>query len=188
MQLVSKKNLQFANGYIQDICNTVMCPVGWSKVSTDLNQLDTMVQKARYHEMEKEARKKVDIPTFVDYETHSDGIFNIEDHLIELPPTPINDQIEKDAAEAREEMRGLREAIEINRYIRRHPQLIEFIVSDEVYVEEFERKDEDPNKELAFDLMRLDTPIIGDPLELTFDDLIAFLREINECNLDTDGD
>lgn len=156
IKFVKKNKLQYRNGLIVDKKGRVVALD--DAIVDQLNMLETKVQQHAYIKAQPEATPVPSLDGFKRESIHDNS--GIEVAAID---TPIMDKrIEEGLAFAKEAERTYK-ADEANRIINQHlKSLVEFVINDEVLV--------DCDAGYAHEI---DTPTLGNPLELTDGDIVS---------------
>lgn len=168
-KIVKKEDLAFSpEGYIVDRSNEII-PIPM-KIVDKINNLETAYQRAIYLEEQPEGRQ---FPTLRGFKRQS----MLKKYILPTPSTPILDAREKEGLALAAEIEAINKHQDIENFIERNQDLLSWIDSDSVIVSE-------SNSICAFD-----TPVIGNPLELTIDRVLSIISDIGAIVIsdDTNG-
>lgn len=161
-KIYKKSELVFAEGYICDKdMNILEVPGG---LIEKLSNLDRALQEKEYLDAQPEGTESPNLEGF----KRKSMFDKIELPLMEKPETPIADAREAEALEFMKEVDEVNKVDDFNEIIRKHRDLFEFAGDDTVITCITD----------AFTPAPIDTPVLGNPLELTADKLLGFLEKL----------
>lgn len=150
-KIYRKTQLSFVNGYIVDGSdNVVALPY---KVAEQLNDLEEKIQLAAYMEEQGEARPAPSADGFVRRSAFTKPVIEVE--------TPHLDAELKRSLGILEDLRAKDHASKANAMIESFTELFDFVSGDS-FVE-------------GNQIVRTDTPTIGNPLDVTIDRLLELI-------------
>lgn len=173
MKRMNKNDLQFVDGYLCDKEGYVVAID--CKVVKLANHLDTELQKKLYLDKQPKAQPMPSLDGF-----EREHLNKVEIPRIEPKETPVTDKRVAEAMAFVKEMENQNTADKVNKEAEEYTPLFAFVMSDEVWVY---TDTEDPYE--------FDTPMLGNPLELTEDDvllIIGYLYGATELVEDEDGE
>lgn len=143
-----KSDLKFVDGYLIDKDdNVVALP---AEVSKQINDLETRIQKLQYLDDQPEAQPQRSLDGFVRKTTRDVPVIMVD--------TPTIDDKVDEGKKILEEIRDLDKAIKVNEILTDFSEAFGWFHSER-FVE-------------GVDVVRIDTPMIGDILEADADELI----------------
>lgn len=157
-KMYSKIDLTFSNGYVIDDDHNVVCLP--DKVAEQLNELEEIFQKAEYLKTQDPASP---MPSLDGFERES-----IRQTIVIEASTPTLDAKVEEGMKIRDELRKMSNADTMNETISKYQEVFHF-VQDDTFVE---------GDKAVF----IDTPKLGNPLNLKVHDLLDKLVEY--VNLD----
>lgn len=165
-KLVNKSDLVFDNGYITDESGNI-----WSigkKVVEQLNDCELALQQTLYMESQPKAVKAPSMEGFKRQSIRTS-------FSVGMPETPLVDKKIEESMAMLEELDRVQDAKKTNQVLASFPELVEFLASERVRINDTD------------DIEIIDTPALGNPLELTpqmFVDILNFDMSL----LDDEGD
>lgn len=151
MKLYNKSELTFNNGYITD-ANGDIIVIGNSDIIGGLNQLETEIQLGQFnieHSVELPSEKD----TFHRKSSFQSGI------RIEVE-TPLLDKKAEETMNLLSELNKANQAEVVNKYVAMYDDLVEWV-----------REPQFVGTTTSYRVDRIDTPTLGNPLELTIEKL-----------------
>ena len=150
-----KNQLAYKSGYLIDVDDEVVALP--TKVAEQLNNLDTLVQKARYLNGQPKASPEPSLDGFV-RETEV-SVPKLKD-----PITPAIDHKERESKAILKEIRSKMEADAVNDIVDANKEAFVFMDNGE-FIE-------------GTEVVRLDLPELGNPLELTAEKMLSILKAV----------
>jgi len=153
-KLVSKSDLEFDQGYVTYDGDVVSIGLALTR---QLNELETKVQEARYLHRQPDAQP---VPSMDGFERQS----TINAICMDSPDTPELDASVERAMRIAKEIDAIDTSKKLNKVFSEYDKVAEFLATDKVLVDD------------AI-IERIDTPVLGNPLELTGEKLLKILVE-----------
>lgn len=169
MKLYEKSSLSLFDGMFVAADGTIVVPD--SKVMNQANELETLIQEAVYLMNQPDAAPA---PSLSGFERKS--VFKVKEHFV--AETPTLDKKADEAITLMDELDDATRVIDINNHIQHFADLVRFAGADRIVCFE----------DNAY-YNRFDTPVLGDPLKLTVNDVIdkiAFIHGVVAA--DEDGE
>ena len=152
-KMYNKSQVTFSNGYVIDDDSNVVCLP--DKVAEQLNELEEIFQKAEYLKAQDPASP---MPSLDGFERES-----IRQTVTVEASTPTLDAKVEEGMKIRNELRKMNNADTMNEFIFKYQEVFHF-VQDDTFVE---------GDKAVF----IDTPKLGNPLDIKVDDLLDKLVE-----------
>lgn len=154
-KMYKKSDLKFVDGYVLTSEDEVVAlPKG---IAEQINDLETFLQEMMYLSAQPEAAP---VPDLAGFERAS---------IVAKPavkvPTPMLDEMEERSKKILEEMRDREGAKAVNRVLEKYADVINFL-RDAHFVE-------------GDEVVRVDTPVIGDILKMSGDDMINLIAKLS---------
>lgn len=162
MKMYEKSSLFLLDGVFVAADGTIVVPA--PEVVNQANELETLIQEAVYLMKQPNAAP---VPSLSGFERKS--VFKIEKEYFSTE-TPMLDKKAKEAMALMDELDDATRATDINNHIQHFSDIVRFAGADRIVC--FEDDD-------CFN--RFDTPVLGDPLKLSVDDVIdkiAFIHGV----------
>lgn len=157
MKMYDKKDLTIVDGYMLDSDGTIVQPVG--NVISEACILDTKLQKHAYLAAQPKAQAA---PSLEGFKRKS----IIEEVTIDSS-TPLLDEKASEAVAVMDEIDEFNKTTDANRMLNVFSDLVQFVNSDKVVC-----------SELEVEPILIDTPVLGDILELDIDDLVGYIASL----------
>lgn len=161
MKMYDKKDLTIVDGYMLDSDGTIVQPVG--DVIREACVLDTKLQKHAYLAAQPKAQTE---PSLEGFKRKS----IIEDVVISSD-TPLLDEKAAEALAVMDEIDGFNKTSKANHMLNMFSDLVRFVNSDKVVC-----------SELEVEPILIDTPVLGNILELDTEDLVNLIASL--CDID----
>ena len=161
-KIYKKSELVFVEGYICDKDMNIL-EVPYPLVEK-LCDLDRKLQEKEYLDAQPEGADKPSLNGFKRKSMFDKAALP----LVEKPETPIADAREAEALEFMKEVDEVNKVDDFNQVIRDHRDLFELACDDTIITCETQSLAPAP----------IDTPVLGNPLELTSDKLLGFLEKL----------
>ena len=162
MKLYEKSSLSLFDGMLVAADGTIVVPD--SKVVNQANELETLIQEAVYLMKQPDAAP---VPSLSGFERKS--VFKVKKEYF-TAETPMLDKKANEAMALMDELDDASRATDINNHIQHFADLVRFAGADRIVCFEDNACSN-----------RFDTPVLGDPLKLSVDDLIdkiAFIHGV----------
>lgn len=157
---ILKNTLTYDNGYLSDVAgNIVMLP---KPVHEALEGLDYLVQKSEYQQKYELLNKTVEMPPFKP-KSIAENIIKVDE-----PETPALDKAIFEAMQIMNDIDAGSSAKRFKAWLDTNAELANFVAGDKFVAED--------NVPAAI----LDTPRIGNPLELTVENLREFFELVSK--------
>lgn len=158
MKFIKKSDLAYRNGYLVDSEGNVHQPD--QKIVRDLNELEIKLQRAVYLEEQKKKFVPADIEgkDFKPVSQHDiKASFNIK--------TPLLDKEIENAMAIMDEIDEANAVRKVQEWVESHKELVTFMTDDEFIESDCTE--------------RFDLPGLGDPLDLTLNEVVSTLAAVN---------
>lgn len=160
-KIVEKDQVQFIDGYF--VCNGEIVHLP-RNVCLQALKLDLMVQEFRYIKAQPAFCPEPSLEGFV-----AQSMFSKLPKIdVAKIPTPAFDEAVVTAEKFMDEVDLIADAKKVNKTIEQFGELVKFSDSDYVVISQYDGD------------IRVDTPVLGNLLELGIDDVMGFINEICE--------